>query len=190
MDRGTVCNDGMSRDIFSKFDLVYSGHFHHPSSVGNISYLGAPYEMNWGDFNGKRGFHIFDTSTRELKHIPNPYRLFHKITYEDIDLTVEDINQLDISNLIGTYIKVIIKNKSNPYLFDMFLDKLTQSGAADIKIIDEESIIGFGESDEVIIEAEDTLTILKNYISSIETKVNKNKVEDAITSLYIEALNQ
>jgi DNA repair exonuclease SbcCD nuclease subunit len=66
MDKGHLCADGMDRSTFAKFDSVYSGHFHQPSSIGNISYLGAQYEMTWSDHDQKRGFSIFDTDSRKM----------------------------------------------------------------------------------------------------------------------------
>ena len=59
--RGHMMEDGMDVSIFSKFEKVYSGHFHTRSTDGKIYYLGNPYEMYWNDVNDKRGFHIFDT---------------------------------------------------------------------------------------------------------------------------------
>src|SRR5580704_5434111 len=84
MYRGQVMGeDGMSPALFDKFDVVASGHFHHKSTKGNINYLGSHGEFTWSDYNDERGFHIFDTETRELEFIPNPYRMFEKVHYSD-----------------------------------------------------------------------------------------------------------
>ena len=45
MYRGAVSEHGFEPSMFKKFNYVFSGHYHHKSSVGNIHYLGAPYEM-------------------------------------------------------------------------------------------------------------------------------------------------
>ena len=66
MHKGAVCETGLDLQEFSKFDMVLSGHFHHRSSSDNIYYLGAPYEITWSDYQDPKGFHIFDTQTREL----------------------------------------------------------------------------------------------------------------------------
>ena len=64
---GHTFHGGWDKDVFSKFKRVYSGHFHHQSSKGNVTYLGNPYELFWNDVNAKRGFHLFEPSTLNLK---------------------------------------------------------------------------------------------------------------------------
>ena len=63
--RGHMMEDGMPKQVFDKFDNVFSGHFHTRSSDGKIHYLGNPYEMFWNDVNDPRGFTLFDTDTLE-----------------------------------------------------------------------------------------------------------------------------
>ena len=67
--RGHFMHEGMDHTIFDKFDLVCSGHYHHKSTEGNINYLGTPYELTWQDYEDPKGFHVFDTETRELTRI-------------------------------------------------------------------------------------------------------------------------
>jgi hypothetical protein len=145
--------------------------------------------MNWSDFEGKRGFHIFDTETREMEFIANPYRMFHKIVYDDVDMTIEDVAQLDTSDLTNTFIKVIVKNKGNPYIFDLFLDRLQQSNAADIKVVEDHMNLDAVDESELLDEAQDTMTILKQYVQNLELKGDKDKVEKFLRELYNEAIN-
>ena len=189
MDKGHLCDHGMDRKVFQKFDGVYSGHFHQPSSHGNIAYLGAQYEMTWSDHEQKRGFSVFDTDTREMTHIANPHRLFHKIVYNDTDMTIEDVANLDTSNLTNTFIKVIIQNKENPYIFDLFLDRLQQSQAADIKVVEDHQNLDVIDEDELVDEAQDTMTILTQYVQNLEFKGDKSKVEHFLRELYSEAMS-
>lgn len=189
MMKGQLCDHGLDKNVFKKFDSVYSGHFHHPSSHSNITYLGAPYEMTWSDYEGKRGFHIFDTETREMEFIPNPFRMFHKIFYDDTNMTIEDVTQLDTEQLTNAFVKVIIKNKDNPYIFDLYLDRIQQSGAVDIKVVEDHMNLDLVDEDELVDEAQDTHTILNQYVDSLETKVSKDKIKNMITDLYQEAMN-
>lgn len=189
MDKGHICDHGMDKNVFSKFDQVYSGHFHQPSSHGNISYLGAQYEMTWADYDQKRGFSVFDTETREMTYVRNPLKIFHKIWYDDTNMTIEDIAHLDTSQLTSAYIKVIITNKSNPYIFDLFLDRLQQAGASDIKVVEDHMNMDVIDENELIDEAQDTMTILRNYIDNIEISADKQKVEHYVQELYQEAIS-
>ena len=189
MMKGHLCSSGLQKASFKKFDAVYSGHFHHPSSHDNITYLGAPYEMNWSDYGGKRGFHIFDTETRLMEFCPNPHSIFHKIAYDDTDMTIEDVAALDISRLTNSFIKVIIKEKTNPYIFDLFLDRLQSSGAADIKVVEDHLNLDVIDDDELLDEAQDTLTILRQYVDNLQITSDKTKIHSCLHELYNEAIN-
>jgi DNA repair exonuclease SbcCD nuclease subunit len=189
MMRGQLCDHGFDKNTFNKFDGVYSGHFHHPSEYDNIKYLGAPYEMNWSDYDGKRGFHVLDTETRELEFVPNPYKMFHKVHYDDNDMTVEDVTKLDTEQLTNAYVKVIIRSKTNPYIFDLFLDRIQSSAPADVKVVEDHMNLDVVDEEELIDEAQDTNTILNQYIDNLETGVDKNKLKKAISDLYSEAMS-
>jgi len=189
MYRGVPSHGGLDKNVFSKFDMVMSGHFHHKSSHGNIHYLGAPYEMTWSDYNDPRGFHVFDTETRELEFIQNTSRIFHKLFYNDDGMEVTDISKIAVDkNLKDCYIKVVVQNKNNPYLFDLYINSLQQAGCADIKVVEDHMNLDLFNEEDLIDEAEDTLTILRNYIDKLDMK-NSAPVEKFMTSLYNEAIN-
>ena len=69
----SVYRNGREKEFFRKFDTVMSGHFHHKSDDGQIYYLGTPYEIYWNDFEDPKGFHIYDTETKTLERIVNPF---------------------------------------------------------------------------------------------------------------------
>lgn len=187
--KGQLQDHGLETTDFKKFLAVYSGHYHHPSSHENVTYLGAPYEMTWTDYDGKRGFHLFDTQTLDMEFIQNPYSIFHKIEYDDQDMTLEDIEQLDVSMLTSTYVKVIVKNKLNPYTFDMFINKLESAGCADIKVVEDHMNFDVLNRDELVDEAQDTMSLLRTYVDSMEIKADKEKVTVFLRDLYQEAMS-
>lgn len=191
MMKGTLCDHGLDRVKFSKFSDVWSGHFHHPSKYGNIEYLGAPYEMTWTDFNGVRGFHVFDTESRNLQRIINDNRMFHKIHYDDFNLKIEEINDLDPSVLKDTYIKVIVNVKNNPYLFDLFINKLQSADPADLKIVEDTLNLEGVTEEELIAEQKDTRTALYEFVDGLENVVDintKTRIKAVLDSLYAEAM--
>jgi DNA repair exonuclease SbcCD nuclease subunit len=192
MHRGAVNDHGQfDTNLLSKFDVVCSGHFHHKSSRGNIHYLGTPYEMSWSDYNDPRGFHIFDTDTRELEFIRNPFTMFQKWFYDDTDWsTFESIENLPFPDAKGAMVKVVVKNKTNPYWFDVYVDKLQKAGAVDIQVVEDHLNLNLEDDSDIVDEAEDTLTILRKVVDSVETNVPKKDLDLFLTSLYNEALHQ
>ena len=187
MLKGAINDHGLQKDVFTHFEQVYSGHFHHPSEYGNIKYLGAPYEMTWSDYEGRRGFRILDTETRELEWILNPFQIYHKIDYDDSDMTIEEIAALDTDNIKDAYIKVIVKERSNPYIYDLFINKLTDAGAADVKAIEDSLNLESEGVEDILDETKDTKEILHSYIDSLDTKVDRKDIKMLIDDLYTEA---
>ena len=96
MDRGNICDTGIDKKLLNRYDVVLSGHFHHKSSDGNITYVGTPYEMTWADYSDLKGFHIFDTETREMVFVKNPYTMFNKILYDDSTTDFEHWKKFEI----------------------------------------------------------------------------------------------
>ena len=85
MHHGFPSETGMDKSEFNRFDMVMSGHFHKKSDDGHIFYLGTPYQIYWNDDKCPKGFHIFDTETRELERIVNPYTIFKKVYYDEVE---------------------------------------------------------------------------------------------------------
>jgi DNA repair exonuclease SbcCD nuclease subunit len=189
MMRGVLSDHGLDYKTFSHFESVYSGHYHHQSKYGNVTYLGAQYEMNWSDYGCKKGFHVLDTETRELTFVENDDRIYHKLTYDDTELTLDEISSLDTSVLKNCYVKVVVKNRINPYLYDLFLNRLNDSGAADIKTVEDSLNLSDAGMEDVLDEAKDTKEILHSYIDAVETTIDKSKIKSVMDQLYIEAIN-
>ena len=189
MYRGSFNDHGFDAKQFDKFDMVLSGHFHHKSSRGHIHYLGAPYEMTWSDYNDPRGFHIFDTDTRELLFIENPYKMFSKIHYDDAGKTMDEVLLFDPAPYKNQYVKVIIHSKENPLWFDMFIDKLEKTGVSDLQVLDDHLNLNLEDDGDIINEAEDTLTILRKVVDGMDTSIDKKKLDIFLQNLYTEALS-
>jgi len=187
MDRGNISHDGMSADLFSQFYSVYSGHFHHKSTKGNIHYLGNPYEITWADHSDIRGFHIFDTDTLDTEFIRNTHSIFHKVYYDDVTQDMNYWKEFDYSVYGNTYVKIIVMNKTNSYQFDCVLNNLYNVSPADISVV--EDLMDAAEStDDSVDETEDTMTILSNYIDQLPIGVDSDKLKKLLKSLYVESL--
>lgn len=189
MDRGNICHEGLDRKLFDRFDIVLSGHFHHKSTSGNITYLGNQYEMTWADYNDPRGFHVFDTETRETEFILNPHKMFHKIMYDDSSNDFEVWKKYNYAPLKDCFVKVVVLNKQNPFLFDSVLDNIYKAGVADLSIVEDFTDTLIDIDQEIIDQAEDTMTILSKYIDNLTLNVEGDKLKTLMRELYVEALN-
>lgn len=182
---GHVSETGLDRDIFNRYDLVCTGHYHHRSRDSNIIYIGAFTEQSWNDYNDPRGFTIFDTETRELEFFPNPYSIFNMISYDDSKDPA--IHLKDYSKYKDTYVKVVVMHKE-PRIFDMFLEALSKAGPIDITLIEDAN--SYAEAEEQSVDqAEDTPTIISKFIDgiSVPSNVDKSKFKDYMRNIHTEA---
>ena len=173
---GYTMTHGDDPEVFKKFKLVCTGHFHCKSSKANIRYLGNPCQLYWNDYGLERGFHILNNNG-SLTFYKNPFDTFHKIYYKD-DVSLSPV---DIKRLEGMYVKVIVEDKKDQVKFDSLVRRLQAADLADLKII-EDMTYELDDVDDV--EIEDTLTILEQCVSDFE---NKEGIFKILKSLYMEA---
>ena len=186
MHKGHLNEQGLEKDLFKRFEKVLSGHFHKKSDDGHIYYLGCPYQIMWSDYNCPKGFHIFDTQTRELTRIPNPLIMFKKFVYNDKG---EDYSKKDLSEYENTFVKLFISNKTDTDMFDKLLDRFhNEINAYEINVIeDNNSDMSASVREDILEQGEDTLTFLGNYIDQIDTTLDKAKLKTFAKELYVEA---
>lgn len=189
MRRGIKETDGDDPRIFSKFDIVLSGHFHHRHSHDNIHYLGAPLEFDWSDYGDPKGFHIFDTETRQIEFIENPYTIFKKIWYNDKNKSVKEvITDFNFDSYSGCFCKLIIEEKTNPYWFDLFIEKLELAEVSNLQIVEDHLNMDVLEDEDIISAAESTIDIFMKSISQMSDNIDKEGLTRIITELYSEAV--
>lgn len=186
MNKGQILAEhGYDKSTFRRFDTVMSGHFHHKSDDGQIFYLGTPYELYWNDHNDPKGFHVFDTETRELTRIENKLTIFDKIYYDDTENNYENV---DVRKYEKKYVKLIVVNKKDLYQFDRFVDNLLRADTHEVKIIEDFSDLDASTvSDDIVENSEDTMTLLNKYVDELQVNLNKPRLKNTMKSLYTEA---
>jgi len=188
MHKGYFNEHGLEKNIFHRFEKVISGHFHKKSDDGQIYYLGAQYEMTWSDYMCPKGFHIFDTDTRELTRIPNPLRIHKKIIYDDEE---NNYNQMNIEEYQNCFVKLYISKKSDEDMYNAFINRLhTEINVHELNIIEDTFDIQSSVPENILEQGEDTLTFLGNYIDQVDTKLDKQKLKTFAEGLYTEANEQ
>lgn len=185
LNSAMVARHGLEASIFNKFDSVYTGHFHKKSDNGTIYYLGTAYQINWSDYGEKKGFHVFDTETLEMKFIENPHTILEKIYYDDSETNYDDFDVKIYNNKI---VKLIVTEKNNFYKFDRFLARLYN----DITVLDIK-IIESNDFDEPILSdietIDDTASLIGKYVDSVNIEgINTDNLQKRMNELYAEAI--
>lgn len=186
MHPGVVMEEGISAKIFKKYHRVYTGHFHHKSDDGKIFYLGCPVQMTWADYNSPKGFHVFDTETRDHEFIQNQNTIYHRIAYDEDTIDPK----ADYSHLKDKVVKLVVLNKKDTKKYGKFIDKLEDVGIYDLKINDTDNFgIPFVENIDM---SEDTATIIKNSVDELDMPENlsKDEMKKILESLYLEGLQK
>lgn len=182
MYRGGKENDGLSMDLFDRYDHVWSGHYHTKSRKENITYVGTPYETTWEDFKDPKGYHIYDTETGEITFFENQNKTFFKLTYDDTETMVVP------TGLTDCIVKVVVVNNSSQLALESYLQGIRDQGPHDLNV-DEKGLTITDVNDDNGVVIEDTMAVTEKYIDASETKVDKDALKKFMYSLYVEAIN-
>ena len=137
------------------------------------------------DWDDPKGFHVFDTDTREIERIVNPHKIFSKIYYDDSTMSYE---KHDVSQYKDKYVKLVVVNKKDLYQFDKFADRLLAVGCHEVKIIEDFSDLdATNVSDDIVENTQDTMTLLELYIDDLPVDLSKDRLKNTMRVLYTEA---
>ena len=184
VQKGIDAHGGEDSKNYDHFDIVFSGHYHTKHKKKNILYTGTPYEMSWADYGDQKGFHVFDTKKHKVDFVKNNIGLFYRLEYNDKN------NSPDLEyGLGGSYVKVVVINKTDPHLFEKYINHILLQNPTDLKITDIDHVF---DSVDVSgsLKLDDTKTIMDNFIDKIETELDKKKIKDMMHSLYMNSLEK
>ena len=185
MHSGHMNEHGLESGQFKRFEKVISGHFHKKSDDGHIYYLGTQYEIMWSDYNCPKGFHIFDTQTRELERIENPLKIFKKFMYDD---TKTNYDHTSIQPYDGCFVKLFVSQKTNEEMYSKLIERFyNEINVHELVIVEDPSDIRSTVREDILDQGEDTLTFLNNYVDQIDTDLDKRKLKEFAKELYVEA---
>ena len=138
----------------------------------------------WSDEGDPKYFHVIDTETREIEKIRNPYTLFKKIVYNDDKM---DYNNYNVDDLDNKFVKVVVVNKSDTFLFDRFIDRIQNRNIHELKIAENfNEFLGENVEDEGL-EVDDTPQLVDDYIDGVETDLDKSRIKVEMRELMTEA---
>lgn len=185
MIKGHVCEHGFDKAIFDRFDQVFSGHFHTVSSDGRIFYISNPFQTNWSDYNLDKGFRIFDTTSRDLEFIANPFEVYDKFVYND----EVNITEFDYEQARDKIVRVYIQSYSgiNQNKLNLFLEKMNHvSYSCEVIEIDETELV----NENGDIEWVDNNQLIETYLNDVvqNPNIDKGILRQMFHEMYSEAL--
>ena len=140
--------------------------------------------MTWSDYGLTKGFHAFDTETRQIALIENPNNIFEKHYYDDNC----DILQFDYEKYNNKIVRIYVDTLklSSRKKLDLFVDKMTQI-AHDVNVQEVDymlsDLLSEGSNDIDYAECADTMVYIKNYLDSI---TNANLDKSVLSSYFNE----
>lgn len=184
-----VCLTGHGTNLYDKFDHVWSGHFHKPSTRGNITYLGNPYQLNWAEYPDQKRFLVIDTEALTFTYVNNPLRLFYKINFENgktyDDTTKEEVE--DFEYLTGKFVRLqIVGDRPNQYEIERVVEKINACNPYELKIIDD-VVISLIENDSPELIADDTYSVIRNFVSRMDGEFDTSRLEGILLEFYKDA---
>lgn len=178
MSKGHPCINGLSSDEFKKFHSVYSGHFHLKQSKDNVHYVGTPYEMDWGDYNEPKGFHILNLDTNECKFIQNKDCIFNKICYGD---------ELVKNNIENKWIKFLVKDSFDPLELEKQLKIVRDFKPSSLNVIEEKLRVVSSDSKIINSEHISTPELITQYVDELQNIDDKDILKTFMLKLYDES---
>lgn len=172
--RGQPAKSHLKHHIFSKFDRVYSGHYHTFSTRDNVVYSGTPYELTWQDCEDTKYFLIH--SSEKYVPVKTNDQMYIKIRYaEDVNL-----ESLDIS---GKIVRVLVSGRPDKLKLNAFIHSLEQMQPFDLKV---QETFQDELSEETTKEVDLTKTrdIISEYIANSQIDLDSNRLLGIFDELY------
>lgn len=189
---GQLCLTGADTKPYSKFDHVFSGHFHKPDTKGNVTYLGNQYQLNWAEYADTKRFMIIDTKKLTFDYVYSPLRLYHKVNFID-GKTYDDVTKQEVDDFAyveGKYVRLqIAGEKPNQYEIERIVERINDCNPYELKVIDD-VVISLLDNEEVELEADDTYSVIRNYVSRMDGDFDAIRLEGLLLDLLKEAQEQ
>jgi DNA repair exonuclease SbcCD nuclease subunit len=105
ISRGVYDEENLEISLFKNFKKVFTGHYHLRNTIQNVTYLGCPFQQNWGDYGDDKGINIWDIDTETHEFIKNDN------SPEFLKIFVDDIQNKNVNllkRIKGNHIKFMI----------------------------------------------------------------------------------
>lgn len=190
---GRQSDEGFDKNLFRKFKLVVSGHYHARQAAGNIFYCGVPYEKTWEDFGQWIGVHVLDTETGKITAYPNNNHMHHILDWKDGSLSSSP-DPGDTSDgfyyLAKKIIRLVVHDNNHPVKLEKLIGKISAAKPESLSVVHRALSIDGAKVINELKDAnpDDTVTTIKTYIGNMEGVPEKDAVLNILLGLHNKAV--
>jgi DNA repair exonuclease SbcCD nuclease subunit len=181
MNTYKVCEHGHSyKNMFDIGNCIISGHFHkkdHRKYENNrqITYLGSPFQHNFGDCNDSRGIYVFDVSNNTFKFLEN------NISPKHFKLSVK--NDIDEDIIRNNFISLLVDDEIDQEKLLSYTAKIASFGPTSLRVDHDGEKTKLEISEEKELGNSDLLKNIEEYIESLDIE-NKKEVVEYVKEMY------
>ncbi len=187
MNQYKVCTEGIkSRDLLKNSPLVITGHFHlrdeRKYKDGTILYLGNPFQMDFGDVDGVKGYYILDIKNSDYKFYENKLSPQHKKIYLSKLVKYPGITDEVKEMFSNNIVKFIIDKHISPDEIDLLLSKFSELDPVSINTDYEINFNKFGidEHDDISISGIDIPKAIEEFINMLDVEEKSSIIQTTI----------
>lgn len=184
---------GIDKSVFKKTKVI-SGHFHLKQEIGNIFYVGTPYQASWTDYSEIKGAHILDTKDNSFTFIENTITSKHiqiKVDSETKEMLVQGFSEGDLTAKINAKLDYSLFTHHN---VKIFIDKDNAFNKKVVKnIIDvcnKYKVKLLYVEDEEVPQDEQQDDLEFNVTNSILERLESDYQKDTFSKVHEETMNQ
>lgn len=177
-----LLSKGRSVTDFRHFKKVISGHIHYSSEDGNILYTGSSLQFDKSDAKDVKKLFILDTQNHTIEKFEHDVILCHDVIIDknDAQMKLPDLTSKRV------YVKIALGISENNY--DKTLDRIREMKPLSLDVYDNPNIRMVTNGNIQIDDIEDTPTIIKNYVASLEIpELNLQRLESELLDYYVKS---
>jgi DNA repair exonuclease SbcCD nuclease subunit len=192
LNQHKVCDTGIrSGDLLSRAPTVITGHFHlreeRSYKNGKILYLGNPYQMDFGDVNGIKGYYLFDFPTQEYIFYQNNLSPTHqKIKLSDLikkQTITSEVREIFKNNIVKLIVDRVVSPDDMDVLLRKFLELKANSITVDYDVNFNKFGLDDGESHDL--SGVDIPVAIEEFVNLLEDIPNKQDIIEYTVDLYV-----
>lgn len=174
--------DGIPLEWLAKFTQVFSGHYHFRNTIGNVQYIGDPYQQNHSESNQLKGVMIYDESKNkksfiEIKGTPRFYEVRYSIG-EKGKINCEgqgeasDLRKIQKSD----HVKIKIEGDSEAVNSVTHEDVSHYFNCDNVKFDREGKVKSHSRLGIAAGEVLDPLSLMKKYVDFVDTNLDRKRL--------------